>query len=164
VRTDWPEPVERVASYLREAKIEGRVEEFSEGTPTAEDAARAAGCALGQIVKSLVFLCDRQPVLVMIPGDRRADSAKVAAAAGCERAKIAGAEDVIRATGFDPGAVAPFPLPAVQGVFVDHSLLTHEVVWVGAGSTRHMAALAPGDLVRVTHARAIDAVAENTYA
>jgi Cys-tRNA(Pro) deacylase len=164
VRTKWPEPVERVASFLREAKIEARVEEFAEGTPTAEDAARAAGCALGQIVKSLVFFCDRRPVLVMVPGDRRADSGKVAAAAGCERAKIASAEDVIKATGFDPGAVAPFPLPAVEGVFVDHSLLTHEVVWVGAGSTSHMAALAPGDLVRLTRARVIDAVAENTYA
>jgi len=160
----WPEPVERVAAHLREAKVEGRVEEFAEGTPTAEDAARAAGCALGQIVKSLVFLCDERPVLVMVPGDRRADSAKVAAAAACARAKIAGAEEVVKATGFDPGAVAPFPLPRVQGVFVDHSLLAHEVVWVGAGSTRHMAALAPGDLVRLTHARAIDAVAENTYA
>jgi prolyl-tRNA editing enzyme YbaK/EbsC (Cys-tRNA(Pro) deacylase) len=164
VTNSWPEPVERVAGHLREAKVEARVEEFSDGTPTAEDAALAAGCALGQIVKSLVFLCDRRPVLVMVPGDRRADSAKVAAAAGCERAKIAGPEEVKRATGFDPGAVAPFPLPAVEGVFVDHSLLTHEVVWVGAGSTRHMAALAPADLVRLTHARAIDAVAENTYA
>ena len=160
----WPESVERVAAHLREARVEGRVEQFPEGTPTAEDAARAAGCALGQIVKSLVFLCDGRPVLVMVPGDRRADSAKVATAAGCERAKIAGPQEVIKATGFDPGAVAPFPLPDVQGAFVDHSLLTHEVVWVGAGSTRHMAALAPSDLVRLTHARAIDAVAENTYA
>ena len=160
---DWPEPVERVARYLREAKVEARVEEFADGTPTAEDAARATGSALGQIVKSLVFLCDGRPVLVMVPGDRRADSAKVAAAAGCERAKIAGAEDVLKATGFDPGAVAPFPLPAVVAVFVDHSLLPHEVVWVGAGSSRHMAALAPGDLVRLTQATPVDAVAENTY-
>jgi prolyl-tRNA editing enzyme YbaK/EbsC (Cys-tRNA(Pro) deacylase) len=161
--SDWPESVERVARYLGEAKVEARVEEFAEGTPTAEDAARAAGCALGQIVKSLVFLCDRRPVLVMVPGDRRADSAKVAAAAGCEKAKVAGADDVVKATGFDPGFVAPFPLPAIEGVFVDHALLTHDVVWVGAGSSRHMAVLAPGDLVRLTRAQPIDAVAENTY-
>jgi prolyl-tRNA editing enzyme YbaK/EbsC (Cys-tRNA(Pro) deacylase) len=153
--------VERVASFLRDAKAEARVEEFAEGTPTAEDAALAAGCALGQIVKSLVFLCDGRPVLVMVPGDRRADSAKVATAAGCDRAKIAGADDVIKATGFDPGGVAPFPLPGVETVFVDHALLAHDVVWVGAGSSRHMAVLAPDDLVRLTRARAIDAVTEN---
>jgi prolyl-tRNA editing enzyme YbaK/EbsC (Cys-tRNA(Pro) deacylase) len=158
---DWPDPVERVAHVLREAKVEARMEEFAEGTPTAEDAARAAGCALAQIVKSLVFLCDDRPVLVMVPGDRRADSAKIAANAGCERAKIGGAEDVVKATGFDPGAVAPFPLPGIERVFVDHTLLAHDVVWVGAGSSRHMAALAPGDLVRLTQARAVDAVAEN---
>jgi prolyl-tRNA editing enzyme YbaK/EbsC (Cys-tRNA(Pro) deacylase) len=159
----WPESVKRVAAVLRETKVEGRVEEFAEGTPTAEDAARAAGCSLAQIVKSLVFLCDGRPVLVMVPGDRRADSAKIAASASCRKAKVAGPDDVIKATGFEPGAVAPFPLPAVQTVLVDQSLLAHEVVWVGAGSSRHMAALAPADLVRLTHARAIDAVAQNTY-
>ena len=128
---------------------------------TAEDAARAAGCALAQIVKSLVFLCDGRPILVMVPGDCRANAAKVRAAAGCAEAKVAGPEEVERATGFQPGAVAPFPLPAVEGVFIDHTLLAHEVVWIGAGSRRHLAVLAPADLVRLTHARAVDAVGEN---
>jgi prolyl-tRNA editing enzyme YbaK/EbsC (Cys-tRNA(Pro) deacylase) len=157
----WPEPVGRVVRFLEDAAVEARVEEFADGTPTAEDAARAVGCGLGQIVKSLVFLCDGRGVLVMVPGDRRADPAKVRAAAGCVRAKIAGRDDVLRATGFDPGAVAPFPLAAIEGVFVDQALLAHEVVWIGAGSTRHMAALAPADLVRLTRARTIDAVGEN---
>jgi prolyl-tRNA editing enzyme YbaK/EbsC (Cys-tRNA(Pro) deacylase) len=157
----WPEPVERVVRFLEDAAVEARVEAFAGGTPTAEDAARAVGCALGQIVKSLVFLCDGRSVLVMVPGDRRADPAKVRSAAGCTRAKVAGPDDVLRATGFEPGAVAPFPLAAIEGVFVDHSLLAHEVVWIGAGSTRHMAALAPADLVQLTRAQAIDAVGEN---
>ena len=159
--TAWPESVERVARFLREATVEARIEEFEEGTPTAEDAARAVGCSLGQIVKSLVFLCDGRTILVMVPGDRRADPAKLRAAAGCEKAKVAGPEEVQRATGFEPGAVAPFPLPAVEGVFVDQALLAHEVVWIGAGSRRHMAALAPADLLRLTRARPIDAIAEN---
>jgi prolyl-tRNA editing enzyme YbaK/EbsC (Cys-tRNA(Pro) deacylase) len=158
---EWPESVERVARFLREAAVEARVEEFSEGTPTAEDAACAVGCSLGQIVKSLVFLCDGRSILVMVPGDRRADPAKVRAAAGCSKAKVAGPEDVRRATGFEPGAVAPFPLPEIAAVYVDHALLGHEVVWVGGGSDRHMAALAPADLVRLSRAQAIDAVGDN---
>jgi prolyl-tRNA editing enzyme YbaK/EbsC (Cys-tRNA(Pro) deacylase) len=157
----WPEPVDRVARFLREARVESRVEEFEEGTPTAEDAARAVGCTLGQIVKSLVFLCGGKTLLVLVPGDRRADPAKVATAAGCEKAKVAGPEDVLRATGFEPGAVAPFPGPAGDGIFLDHALLAHEVVWVGAGSKQHMAALAPADLLRLTRATAVDAVVEN---
>jgi Cys-tRNA(Pro) deacylase len=159
--TEWPESVKSVARVLREAAVEARIEEFAEGTKTADDAARAVGSELDQIVKSLVFLCDGKALLVMVPGDRRADPAKVAGAGGCSRAKVAGPEDVQRATGFEPGAVAPFPLPAIDGVFVDHALLAHEVVWIGAGSRRHMAAIAPADLVRLTRARAIDAVADN---
>src|SRR5207253_1725694 len=88
----WPEEVERVAAYLRESGAESRIEEFSEGTPTAEDAAKAVGCELAQIVKSLVFDCDGRSILVLVPGDRRADTAKISAAAGCSKARIAGAE------------------------------------------------------------------------
>jgi Cys-tRNA(Pro) deacylase len=159
--SNWPAPVERVANALRDARIEARVEEFDTPTPTAADAARAVGCDLEQIVKSLVFECDGRPVLVMVPGDRRADPAKVAAAAGATRARVAGPAQVARATGFEAGGVAPFPLARVDTVLIDQSLLTHELVWVGAGSRRHMAVLTPPDLVRVTRARAVDAVGEN---
>lgn len=147
-----------MAAFLREAGVEARVEEFAEGTPTAEDAARAVGCALGQIVKSLVVDCDGRAIVVLVPGDRRADRVKIAEAAGCKAAKIAGPEQVKEATGFAPGAVAPFPLPRVESVFVDRSLLKHRVVWIGAGSERHMAAVSPPDLVRLARAEPIDAV------
>lgn len=156
----WPEPVERVASFLRQGGVEGRIEEFEAGTPTAEDAARAVGCKLGQIVKSLVFDCEGSSVVVLVPGDRRADAGKVARAAGCRRAKIAGPEQVRAATGFEPGAVAPFPLPQVSRILVDRQLLVHDRVWVGAGSPSHMATLSPADLVRLAKAEPMDAVSE----
>jgi prolyl-tRNA editing enzyme YbaK/EbsC (Cys-tRNA(Pro) deacylase) len=154
----WPEEVERVAAYLRELGAESRIEEFSEGTPTAEDAAKAVGCELAQIVKSLVFDCDGRSILVLVPGDRRADKAKISAAAGCSKARIAGAEQVRDATGYEPGAVAPFPVRQVEAVFLDRSLLGHPLVWIGAGSTRHMAALAPAELMRLSRAEPMDAV------
>ena len=162
VTRPWPEQVEQVAAYLRESGAESRIEEFSEGTPTAEDAAKAVGCELGQIVKSLVFDCDGRSVLVMVPGDRRADRAKVADAARCAKAKVAGPEQVRQATGYEPGAVAPFPLKGVEAVFLDRSLLRHPLVWIGAGSTRHMAALAPTELIRLARAGQIDAVETDT--
>jgi prolyl-tRNA editing enzyme YbaK/EbsC (Cys-tRNA(Pro) deacylase) len=154
----WPEEVERVAAFLRESGAESRIEEFPEGTPTAEDAAKAVGCELAQIVKSLVFDCDGRSILVLVPGDRRADRAKVAEAAGCSSARIAGAEQVRDATGYEPGAVAPFPLRQVETVFLDRSLLGHPLVWIGAGSERHMAALAPAELMRLSKAEPMDAV------
>src|SRR5206468_5078776 len=99
----WPEPVERVAAVLRAAAVDARIEEFPEGTPTARAAAEAVGCELAQIVKSLVFVCDGAYVLAMVPGDQRADERAVAAAVPAELARIATADEVRQATGFDPG-------------------------------------------------------------
>jgi prolyl-tRNA editing enzyme YbaK/EbsC (Cys-tRNA(Pro) deacylase) len=98
----------------------------------------------------------------MVPGDRRADSEKVARAAGTSLARIAGVEEVADATGFEPGAVAPFPLPKVDRLFIDRTLLGHRLVWIGAGSERHMAALSPAELVRLSRARPMDVVAAHT--
>jgi Cys-tRNA(Pro)/Cys-tRNA(Cys) deacylase len=106
----------------------------------------------------LVFDCDGRWVVVLVPGDRRADRRKIAAAAGAAKAKIASPEQVERATGFVAGAVAPFPLPRIDQVFIDHGLLAHKRVWVGAGSPSHMAVLSPADLVRFARARPMDVV------
>jgi prolyl-tRNA editing enzyme YbaK/EbsC (Cys-tRNA(Pro) deacylase) len=157
----WPEPVERVVSFLREAAAEARVEEFPAGTPTAAAAADAVGCALREIVKSLVFVCDGRPVLAMVPGDRRADARKVAAAVGAPGAKVATAEEVRRVTGFEPGAVAPFPLPAIDRILIERSLLACRRVWVGAGSARHMAGLAPAELLRLSRAMPLDLTSDD---
>ncbi|HSC91825.1 MAG TPA: YbaK/EbsC family protein [Gaiellaceae bacterium] len=156
--SEWPQSVQRVASFLREAGAEARLEEFADGTPTAQEAADAVGCELGEIVKSLVFSCDGRVVVALVPGDRRADAAKVAREAGCGRARIAGRDEVEQATGFEPGAVAPFPLPKVDRVLIDRTLLSRELVWVGAGSTRHIAGLVPSELVRLSRATPVDVV------
>jgi prolyl-tRNA editing enzyme YbaK/EbsC (Cys-tRNA(Pro) deacylase) len=148
----WPEPVERVAAVLRAAAVDARIEEFPDGTPTAGEAARAVGCTRAEIVTSLVFVCDGRPVLALVPGDKRADAQRLSAAAGAGYARVAKPEEVVSATGFEPGAVAPFPAPNVSRVLMDRSLLRHEIVWIGAGSNCHMAGLGPSDLVRLAKA------------
>ncbi|MGH3010894.1 MAG: aminoacyl-tRNA deacylase [Gaiellaceae bacterium] len=149
----WPEPVRRVAAALREARVEARVEEFDEGAATAADAAAATGAPIERIVKTLVFAGDGRPIVALVPGDSRADTTKVAVAAGCGRVKAVGSDEVERLTGFPAGGVAPFPLPAIEAILIEQALFAHEVVWIGAGSSRHMAALAPGDLARLARAR-----------
>lgn len=156
----WPEPVQRVSSFLREAGAEARIEEFTEGTPTAADAAAAVGSGLDQIVKSLVLVCDERPVLALVPGDRRVDPAKVAAAVGASVARVASPAEVRGATGVDPGGVAPFGLATLETVVLDRSLLRHRIVWAGAGSPRHVVGLAPGELSRLARARPSDIVQE----
>jgi Cys-tRNA(Pro) deacylase len=157
VEAAWPEPVERVSAFLREAGAEARLEEFDESS-TAVDAAAAIGCELDQIVKSLVFVCDGRPVVALVPGDRRCDTKKVAKAAGSASARIATADEVESATGFAPGGVAPFPLPKVGTVYLDRLLLRHARVWAGAGSERHMVVLAPTELLRLARAQTADVV------
>jgi prolyl-tRNA editing enzyme YbaK/EbsC (Cys-tRNA(Pro) deacylase) len=156
--TVWPESVERVTAFIRAAGAEARVEEFPEGTSSAADAARAVGCSAAQIVKSLLFDCDGRFVLVLVPGDRRVDTAKLSLGVGCTSARPARAEHVFAVTGFEPGAVAPFPLPAIERVLLDPSLLLHRVVWIGAGSGRHVAALTPPELVRLARAQVVEVV------
>jgi Cys-tRNA(Pro) deacylase len=151
----WPEPVERVAAVLRAQGVDARIEEFPQGTTTAEAAADAVGCEPAQIVKSLVFICDGLPVIALVPGDRRADAGKLAAAAGAGDARVAKREEVLAATGFEPGGVAPFPVPLSVRVLMERELLRHEIVWAGAGSPRHVVGIAPADAARLTNAEIV---------
>jgi prolyl-tRNA editing enzyme YbaK/EbsC (Cys-tRNA(Pro) deacylase) len=162
VSAPWPEPVERVAAVLRQAGSEGRIEEFEHETPTARDAAHAAGCELAQIVKTVLFVCDGRPVAALVPGDCRVAPDKVAEIVGASTARVARGQEVIEITGFEPGAVAPFPLPNVRNVLIDHRLFVHEVVWVGGGSRRHLVELEPLDLASLSHGRAADVVESDT--
>jgi prolyl-tRNA editing enzyme YbaK/EbsC (Cys-tRNA(Pro) deacylase) len=162
--TSWPEPVERVAAYLRAAAAEGRVEELSAETPTAQAAADAVGCSLPQIVKSLVLVGESGAYfMALVPGDRRADLAKIAGAVGAAKLRVAKPDEVLDATGFSPGAVAPFPVPRVTRIVADRSVLAQRVVWIGAGSTRHLACLPPSELVRLSRADTVDVVQVPEY-
>lgn len=157
----WPSGVERVASFLRAAGGEGRIEELAAEARTAEQAADAVGCTLGQVVKSLVFVCDTGSVVALVPGDRRADPTKLARLVEARGAAAARPEEVLELTGFRPGAVAPFPLPSVGTVLVERTLLRHPVLWAGAGSPRHLVRLAPGELIRLTRGRVEDLLLES---
>jgi len=156
----WPDPVERVAVFLRGAGAEARLEEFESATPTAQAAADAIGCALEQIVKSLVFVCGTEPVLALLPGDRRADPAKIALVAETSDARVARPAEVLEVTGFAPGGVSPVPPPTATLVLIEQSIISSPVVWVGGGSDRHMAMLSPYELVRLTGGSLVDIAQE----
>jgi len=156
VTAAWPEEVERVAAVLRGAAVDARIEEFAQETPTARDAAEAIGCELAQIVKSVVLVCDGAFVLALVPGDRRADEKAIGEAVPARDVRTAAADEVLHATGFRPGAVAPFPQRAITQTLIDRGVFRHAVVWIGAGTDHHMAALPPAELQRVTRARAVD--------
>ncbi len=119
----------RVAERLRAAGLDVVVREQDASTRTAEEAAAAAGCELGQIVKSLVFNDDDGPVLVLCAGDRRVDTARL----GLHRAT---ADDVRQATGFAIGGVPPLGHDRPLRTLVDSSLRRFGTVWCAAGTPR----------------------------
>jgi prolyl-tRNA editing enzyme YbaK/EbsC (Cys-tRNA(Pro) deacylase) len=141
-----------VAGAARDLGLEVEVREFPEGTRTAEDAARAIGVTVGQIVKSLIFRLDGEVVVALVSGPNRLDPARLAAAAGVPAAPVerVDAAAVREATGFPIGGVPPFGHPRPIATYVDEDLLAFDVVWAAAGTPHHVFALRPDDLVRVT--------------
>lgn len=124
--------------------------EFSESTRTAAEAAAAIGVELGQIVKSLVFTVDDQPVLVLVSGDRQLAEPKLAAVAGGGRAARPDADLVRNVTGFPVGGVPPFGHASDLPVYVDDGLLRYAEVWAAAGTPHVNFAVDPGRLVSAT--------------
>jgi prolyl-tRNA editing enzyme YbaK/EbsC (Cys-tRNA(Pro) deacylase) len=114
--------------------------EFPKGTRTAQDAAAAIGCSVGQIVKSLVFVRDQQPVLVLCSGSNTVDAQRL----GLMKAD---ADVVRRATGFAIGGVPPYGHPAPLDTLVDEDLLGHDEIWAAAGTPRSVFPLTPAELV-----------------
>ena len=128
------------------------VRRFPQGTRTAEDAARAIGCEVGQIVKSLVFTAAGRPVVALVSGANRLDPAKLAAVAGGPVEK-ADADTARQATGYAIGGVPPFgharPLP----VFMDRDLERYDLVWAAAGRPDSVFPITPIRLAELAGAR-----------
>src|SRR5438876_600936 len=97
----------RFEAWLATIDFGVTVNEFPQGTRTATDAARAVGCELGQIVKSLVFMAGARPVIALVSGPNRLDEVRLEAIAGGPVAK-ADAETARLATGYSTGGVPPF--------------------------------------------------------
>lgn len=143
-----PASVAAVVAAGRDRGIAVEPSEFPDGTRTADDAARAIGVEVGQIVKSLAFLVDGRPVMALVSGSNRLDEARLAAAASGTEVLRATAETVRQSTGFAIGGVPPFGHAAAMPCFVDEDLLGYDVVWAAAGTPRHVFPVAPSELVR----------------
>src|SRR5438874_10907329 len=122
----------RFEAWLASTDFGVTVREFPAGTRTAVDAARAVGCDVGQIVKSLVFVAGGKPVVALVSGANRLDEKRLAAVAGEPVAK-ADAETARIATGYAIGGVPPFGHATDLPVFMDRDLLGYPVVWAAAG-------------------------------
>ncbi len=145
----------RFETWLSSTDFGVTVKEFPEGTRTAVDAARAVGCELGQIVKSLVFVAGGKPVVALVSGSNRLDEHKLAAVAGKPVAK-ADAETARAATGYSIGGVPPFGHATEVPVFMDRDLMRFPVVWAAAGRPDSVFEIEPGRLRELSNAEVAD--------
>ncbi len=139
-----------------EAALEGLEVPFrsirAEGA-SALQAARSLNAPLSAIVKSLLFLADGEPVLVLVGGDRRADPRRLKQVLGARRVMIASRERVAEETGFPPGAVPPLGHRRLLPTWIDSALADHETIYVSGGAPDMMLALRFQDLVGATNGR-----------
>lgn len=143
------ESARRVATALEQLGLPAEIIEFSESTRTAEEAAAAVGCTVGQIVKSLVFLVDGQPVLALVSGSNRLDSAKLGSIAGGKVTR-ADANVVRAATGYAIGGVPPVGHATTLPTYIDRDLLGYDTIWAAAGTPNAVFRVTPDDLVRIS--------------
>lgn len=148
--------MQRVIDAGRAAGLSIEPKTFTTETRTAEDAARNIGCAVGQIVKSLVFASEHGPLLFLVAGDNKLDTIKGAAAAGVQRLERADAVGAREATGYSIGATPPVGLTSELEVFMDEALLQHDVVWAAAGRPDSVFPATPEELQRASRAKVVD--------
>ena len=147
----------RVEAALHEAGLSVEIRETDDSARTAEGAAAAVGCEVDQITKSIIFRGEDSGhvVLFLTAGGNRVDAGKATALAGQPLGKADA--NLIRAeTGFAIGGVAPLGHLQRIEAYLDPRLLEFETVWAAAGTPRHVFAIAPADLLRVTGATQAD--------
>ncbi len=131
----------RVKEAASELGLELELRTLDESTATVAEAAAALGCEPGQIAKSIVFVMDGEPVVVVASGRHRIDQSKVCEALDCAEGRQASAEEVRAATGYPIGGVAPIGhgLP----VIFDSALLDYDVVYAAGGDGNTLFEIAP---------------------
>ena len=153
---ELPASARRVQEAARASGLDVTVVEMAESTRTAEDAAAACGCAVAQIVKSLVFRGAEsgKPYLMLVSGANRLNEKRVAAVLGegLTRPDAAYVRDV---TGFAIGGIPPLGHAAPMQVFIDEDLLGYDTVWAAAGTPRAVFAVDPKRLADAAAASAM---------
>jgi prolyl-tRNA editing enzyme YbaK/EbsC (Cys-tRNA(Pro) deacylase) len=129
---------------LRRSVIELPVE-----ARTSQQAADAVGVGVGQIAKSLVFMVDGAPIMVIASGVNRVDERKLATLAG-GKIRRADADTVKKATGYTIGGVPPFGHDTALRLWIDEDLLGHDLIYAAGGVPECIFPLTPEELLRAT--------------
>jgi prolyl-tRNA editing enzyme YbaK/EbsC (Cys-tRNA(Pro) deacylase) len=131
--------------------------DFEEATPNSRAAAKAVGCSVGEIAKSILVLIGGQPVMVVTSGDVKLKNAKLKQMTGLTgKVRLPEADDVVRHTGYAPGGVCPFLLPPGIRVLIDTSMRRFSKVYAAAGNDHSAVPVTVDELIAVTGGTEVD--------
>ncbi|MEG0268650.1 MAG: YbaK/EbsC family protein [Clostridia bacterium] len=142
---------EEVCDYLTRCGLGDQVLEFDQSSATVELAAQAVGCEPCRIAKTMSFMIDGKPVLIVLAGDTRVDNPKFKAQFH-QKAVMLSAEQVTELTGFPVGGVCPFGASEKVTVYLDESLKRFETVYPAAGSRNSAVLVTLLQLLETSHA------------
>lgn len=123
----------KVREYFKKYGKDGEIVEFDESSATVAEAAQAIGCGEADIAKTLSFLVDGKPILIVMAGDKRCDNHKYKEFFH-EKAHMIPREDLVELVGHEAGGVCPFGVNDGVTIYLDESLKEHEFVYPACGS------------------------------
>ena len=126
--------LERAKEHLKKYNLEDKILEFDTSSATVEEAAKALGCNRGEIAKTLSFLVDDKPILIVVAGDGKIDNSKYKTYFH-KKAKMIPLDDVERLIGHKVGGVCPFGIHDGVEVYLDKSLQKYDVIYPACGSS-----------------------------
>ena len=126
--------IENVRKYMQQLGIEDRIMEFDVSSATVELAAQALHCEPGRIAKTLSFMVEEQPILIVTAGDMKIDNHKYKTHFG-KKAKMLTQNEVIEKIGHEIGGVCPFGIKEGVAVYLDESLRKYDTVFPACGSS-----------------------------
>ena len=147
-----------VHNYLQTANIPHEISRMPEPARTAERAAVVLGLHPHQVVKSVFFMAAAEPVMVMVPGDRMVDYAKLKAELGTSRLRLLNADEVRQLTGYLIGCTPPVALKNEMPKYIDLHALREDVVYTGGGEPNMILKIRSYDLVRAADAEVVDII------
>lgn len=137
----------RVFDYFQDQGLHDRILRFDQSCATVDLAAETAQIAPGQVAKSLSFWVGKDPLMVVMAGDRKVDNGKYKARFG-RRPKMMTAAEALDVTGHAIGSVCPFVLKEAIPVYLDISLQGYDRVYPAAGTPDSLIGL---DLAELVH-------------
>ncbi|MCX7770231.1 MAG: YbaK/EbsC family protein [Proteobacteria bacterium] len=152
--------VELVKKFFEEKGISKEIVFFDKSTENSMKAAETLGVEQGQIAKSILFLADGVPLLIVISGDKRVDEKKIKKLVSAKKVRMARADEVYNITGYEVGGVSPVGHKTSLKIFVDESLKRYDEIYPAAGESNNMFPTTFSELVSLTGGSIVDVAKE----